>query len=103
MLSRSSGTRAPRARRSARSRSSTSPATVGWAQTSSRSSSGSPLSSTRQRDLRVRLVRPTPAGQELQRVIESAIAGIERRWAAEVGPERWAAFREVLAEIGREQ
>jgi DNA-binding MarR family transcriptional regulator len=56
-----------------------------------------------QRDRRVRLIRPTPAGQELQRVIESAIAGIERRWAAEVGPERWATFREVLAEIGREQ
>ena len=54
-----------------------------------------------QRDRRVRLVRPTPAGQKLQRVIESAIAGIERRWAAEVGPERWATFREVLAEIGR--
>ena len=35
------------------------------------------------------------------RVIESAIAEIERRWAAEVGPERWATFREVLAEIGR--
>ena len=56
-----------------------------------------------QRDRRVRLVRPTPAGQELQQVIESAIAEIERRWAAEVGPERWATFREVLAEIGREQ
>jgi DNA-binding MarR family transcriptional regulator len=54
-----------------------------------------------QRDRRVRLVRPTPAGQELQRVIESAITRIERRWAAEVGPERWATFREVLAEIGR--
>jgi hypothetical protein len=45
-------------------------------------------------------VRPTPAGQELQRVIESAIGGIERRWAAEVGPERWATFREVLRQIG---
>src|SRR5215208_6594519 len=54
-----------------------------------------------QRDRRVRLIRPTPAGQELQRVIESAIAEIERRWAAEVGPERWATFRAVLAEIGR--
>jgi DNA-binding MarR family transcriptional regulator len=52
------------------------------------------------RDRRVRLVRPTPAGQELQRVIESAIGGIERRWAAEVGPERWATFREVLRQIG---
>jgi DNA-binding MarR family transcriptional regulator len=53
------------------------------------------------RDRRVRLVRPTPAGQELQQVVESAIAGVERRWAAQVGPERWATFREVLAEIGR--
>jgi DNA-binding MarR family transcriptional regulator len=53
-----------------------------------------------ERDRRVRLVRPTPAGRELQEVVESAIAGIERRWAAEVGPERWATFREVLAQIG---
>lgn len=53
-----------------------------------------------QRDRRVRLVRPTPAGRELQEVVESAIAGVERRWAAEVGPERWATFREVLAQIG---
>jgi DNA-binding MarR family transcriptional regulator len=54
-----------------------------------------------QRDRRVRLVRPTPSGQELQQVVESAIAGIERRWASQVGPERWATFREVLTEIGR--
>jgi DNA-binding MarR family transcriptional regulator len=53
-----------------------------------------------ERDRRVRLVRPTAAGRELQAVVESAIAGIERRWAAEVGPERWATFREVLAQIG---
>jgi DNA-binding MarR family transcriptional regulator len=53
-----------------------------------------------ERDRRVRLVRPTPAGRELQEVVESAIADIERRWAAEVGPERWATFREVLARIG---
>lgn len=53
-----------------------------------------------ERDRRVRLVRPTPAGQELQRVVESAIDGIERRWAAEVGPQRWATFREVLRQIG---
>jgi DNA-binding MarR family transcriptional regulator len=54
-----------------------------------------------QRDRRVRLVRPTPSGQALQQVIESAIAGIERHWASQVGPERWATFREVLTEIGR--
>jgi len=54
-----------------------------------------------QRDRRVRLVRPTPSGQELQQVVESAIAGIERQWASQVGPKRWATFREVLTEIGR--
>ena len=53
-----------------------------------------------ERDRRVRLVRPTPAGRELQQVVETAIDEIERRWAAEVGPERWATFREVLAQIG---
>jgi DNA-binding MarR family transcriptional regulator len=53
-----------------------------------------------QRDRRVRLVRPTPAGRGLQEAVESAMAGIERRWAAEVGPERWPTFREVLAQIG---
>jgi DNA-binding MarR family transcriptional regulator len=54
-----------------------------------------------QRDRRVRLVRPTPSGQELQQVVESVIAGIERHWATQVGPSRWATFREVLTEIGR--
>jgi len=54
-----------------------------------------------QRDRRVRRVRPTPSGQELQQVVESAIAGIERQWASQVGPKRWATFREVLTEIGR--
>jgi len=54
-----------------------------------------------QRDRRVRLVRPTPSGQELQQVVESAIAGIERQWASQVGYKRWATFREVLTEIGR--
>jgi DNA-binding MarR family transcriptional regulator len=54
-----------------------------------------------QRDRRVRRVSPTPSGQELQQVVESAIAGIERQWASQVGPKRWATFREVLTEIGR--
>src|SRR5215207_7393219 len=52
-------------------------------------------------DRRDRRVSPTPSGQELQQVVESAIAGIERRWASQVGPKRWATFREVLTEIGR--
>jgi DNA-binding MarR family transcriptional regulator len=53
-----------------------------------------------QRDRRVRLVHPTPAGRDLQRVVESAMAEIERHWEAHAGPERWATFLEVLAELG---
>jgi DNA-binding MarR family transcriptional regulator len=55
---------------------------------------------TDERDRRVRLVRPTPAGRRLQRLVESAIADTERHWQARVGEARWATFREVLAEIG---
>ena len=53
-----------------------------------------------ERDRRVRLVRPTAAGRRLQRQVESAIGELERRWAQEVGPERWATFRDVLAQVG---
>lgn len=53
-----------------------------------------------ERDRRVRLVRPTPAGRRLRERVESAIADTERYWRAQVGEARWAAFREVLAEIG---
>ena len=52
------------------------------------------------RDRRVRLVRPTPAGRRLQAVIEAAFAEIERGWRERVGAERWAAFREALATVG---
>jgi DNA-binding MarR family transcriptional regulator len=52
------------------------------------------------RDRRVRLVRPTPAGRRLRRVIEAAIDDTEGHWRAQVGEARWATFREVLAEIG---
>jgi DNA-binding MarR family transcriptional regulator len=53
-----------------------------------------------QRDRRVRLVRPTPAGRRLQQVVEAAIDEVEQGWKAAVGPHRWATFREVLTEIG---
>jgi DNA-binding MarR family transcriptional regulator len=53
-----------------------------------------------ERDRRVRLVRPTAVGRRLQRQVESAIGELERRWAQEVGPERWATFRDVLAQVG---
>ena len=55
-----------------------------------------------QRDRRVRLVRPTPAGRRLQRVLESAIADTEQQWRAGAGEARWATFREVLGEIGHQ-
>jgi hypothetical protein len=42
----------------------------------------------------------SPAGRELQQVIEWAIGDLEQHWKTEVGPERWAAFREVLAQVG---
>jgi DNA-binding MarR family transcriptional regulator len=54
---------------------------------------------TGERDRRVRLVRPTPAGRRLRRVVEAAIADTERHWRDQVGEARWAAFREVLAEL----
>ena len=53
-----------------------------------------------QRDRRVRLVRPTPAGQHLQRLVESAIDEIQQHWRARAGPHRWITFLEVLTEIG---
>jgi DNA-binding MarR family transcriptional regulator len=56
---------------------------------------------TGERDRRVRLVRPTPAGRRLQRAVEAAIADTERHWRDQAGEARWAVFREVLAEIGR--
>jgi DNA-binding MarR family transcriptional regulator len=54
------------------------------------------------RDRRVRRVRPTAAGRRLQGVVEEAIADTERHWLAQVGEARWATFRDVLAEIGRD-
>lgn len=57
---------------------------------------------TDERDRRVRLVRLTPAGRRLRARVEAAIAGTERHWRDQVGPARWATFREVLAEIGRD-
>ena len=55
---------------------------------------------TGDRDRRVRVVRPTAEGRHLRQVLQAALDDIERRWRAQVGPQRWVAFREVLAEVG---
>lgn len=50
-------------------------------------------------DRRARIIRATPAGREARAAGDAAIAALERRWEAEVGPRRYATFRRVLAEI----
>ena len=52
-----------------------------------------------ERDRRVRLVRTTAAGRQAQAAIDRAMAAVDRTLAERVGPERWAAFIEVLAEL----
>lgn len=50
-------------------------------------------------DRRVRIIRATAAGREARAAGDAAIAALERRWEAEVGPRRYATFRRVLAEL----
>ncbi|MBS42291.1 MAG: hypothetical protein CMH83_03755 [Nocardioides sp.] len=50
-------------------------------------------------DRRRRLVARTRAGDEVVRASDDALAAAERRWADEVGPERWAVARAVLEEL----
>ena len=52
-----------------------------------------------ERDRRVRLVRTTAAGRRVQAIIDRTMAEVDRTLAARVGPERWATFIEVLAEL----
>ncbi len=50
-------------------------------------------------DRRVRLVRRTPAGEAFVAAVTARMLEIEQTWAEQVGAERYAAFRAVLAEI----
>ncbi len=50
-------------------------------------------------DRRVRLVLRTAAGQREVRDLVAQLAGLEDDWAAVVGPQRYARFREVLDEL----
>jgi DNA-binding MarR family transcriptional regulator len=47
-------------------------------------------------DRRVRLVVRTRLGDDTNRAVTARIRRIERQWARRVGPERYAAFRDVL-------
>lgn len=50
-------------------------------------------------DRRRRLVVRTPRGSRAVQDLERTVAAVERRWQQQVGPERYAAFREVLEEL----
>jgi len=50
-------------------------------------------------DRRAKIVRRTAAGDEVVRAIRALLAEVEARWRAEVGPERYAVFRAVLADL----
>ena len=54
------------------------------------------------RDRRVRLVSRTPAGDEAAAESSRAIAAVEERWRAEIGPARYDAMKDVLRELGRD-
>lgn len=50
-------------------------------------------------DARARVVRITVAGREALARAATVLAACDEAWAAQVGPERWRVFREVLEEI----
>jgi DNA-binding MarR family transcriptional regulator len=51
-------------------------------------------------DRRVRLVRRTAKGDEAVAFTHAAIARVEQSWQAELGPERYAALRQALTDLG---
>jgi DNA-binding MarR family transcriptional regulator len=50
-------------------------------------------------DRRARLVRLTDRGREVTAAVRERLAGVEREWAGQVGAERYAAARGVLADL----
>lgn len=50
-------------------------------------------------DKRVKIVRRTDRGWEVERVARASVAAFEAEWAARVGQERMRQFREVLEEF----
>jgi DNA-binding MarR family transcriptional regulator len=50
-------------------------------------------------DARARVVRITDAGRDALARAAAVLAACDEAWAAQVGPEQWRVFREVLEEI----
>ena len=50
-------------------------------------------------DRRATLIRLTARGEEVQGIAYELFAGVEKRWAARYGPERFAQLRRLLEEI----
>jgi DNA-binding MarR family transcriptional regulator len=50
-------------------------------------------------DRRARLVRRTPLGEEVIAAVRERLSAVERQWAAEVGPDRYALARDVLTDL----
>jgi DNA-binding MarR family transcriptional regulator len=50
-------------------------------------------------DARARVVRITDAGRGALARAAAVLAACDEAWAAQVGPERWRVFREVLEEV----
>lgn len=50
-------------------------------------------------DARARVVRITAAGRDALARSAAVLAACDEAWAAQVGPERWRVFREVLEEV----
>jgi DNA-binding MarR family transcriptional regulator len=53
-----------------------------------------------ERDRRAYVLRRTALGDAMVKRAEKAIAQMEREWADQVGPRRYATFRAVLRELG---
>ncbi|KQT94481.1 hypothetical protein ASG49_06310 [Marmoricola sp. Leaf446] len=53
----------------------------------------------RQDDRRVRVVRRTTEGERATHAARDRVLELEEAWAAQVGPERYRVFREVLEEV----
>lgn len=50
-------------------------------------------------DRRATIVRRTPAGDRVRRAAREAIEAMEQEWESQVGADRYATFRQVLAEL----
>lgn len=50
-------------------------------------------------DRRLRIVRRTGLGDLMVTAVEDRIEQIEQGWASQVGPQRYATFRQVMAEL----